>query len=78
MYMFRELFFGYRVSSARSSHPLVPRPLPAPLAIPLAPLVPLLAPPRVGIPPPLPALGMPPLPRATPDVLGAGAGVCGV
>lgn len=55
------------------------RPLPAaPLAMPLPPLVPRVVPPRVGIPPPLPARGMPPLPLGWPPVLGAGAGVWGV
>jgi hypothetical protein len=45
--------------------------------MPLPPLEPLVVPPRVGIPPPLPARGMPPLPRPIPEVLDAGAGVCG-
>jgi hypothetical protein len=58
---------------------LTPRPLPAaPLAIPLPPLVPLVAPPRVGIPPLPPALGMPPLPLPVPAVFDAAVGVCGV
>jgi hypothetical protein len=61
------------------AHYRTPRPLPAaPLAMPLPPREPLVAPPRVGIPPPLPARGMPPLPLPVPIVLGAGAGVWGV
>jgi hypothetical protein len=46
--------------------------------MPLPPLVPLVAPPRVGIPPPLPTRGIPPLPLGAPVVLDAGAGVWGV
>ena len=45
--------------------------------MPVPPLVPLGAPPRVGIPPRPPARGIPPLPLGTPLVLVAGAGVCG-
>jgi hypothetical protein len=62
------------------AHHRAPRPLPAaPLAMPLPPLEPLVAPPRVGMPPPLPARGMPPLPLPVPVVvLDAGAGVWGV
>lgn len=57
----------------------VPRPLPAPpLAMPLPPLAPLVAPPRVGIPRPPPARGIPPLPLGAPAVFDAGAGVWGV
>jgi len=56
-----------------------PRPLPAaPLAMLLPPLEPLVVPPRTGMPPPLPARGIPPLPLAAPAVFDAGAGVCGV
>jgi hypothetical protein len=46
--------------------------------MPLPPLEPLVAPPRVGMPPPLPARGIPPLPLPIPDVFDAGAGVVGV
>ena len=46
-----------------------------PLAMAVPPLVPLVVPPRVGIPPRPPARGMPPLPLGRPDVLAAGVGV---
>jgi hypothetical protein len=71
---------GYHISHGCHCHPhCAPRPRPeAPLAMPLPPLAALVAPPRVGMPPPLPARGMPPRPRPMPDVLEAGAGVCGV
>jgi hypothetical protein len=71
---------GYHISRhCPVQFPRAPRPRPdAPRAIPLPPLAPLAAPPRVGMPPPLPARGMPPRPRPMLDVLGAGAGVWGV
>jgi hypothetical protein len=53
----------------RAPLPLAPL---APLAMPLPPLVPLVVPPLVGIPPPLPARGIPPLPLITPLFLGVG------
>jgi hypothetical protein len=42
------------------------------------PRVPLVVPPRTGIPPRPPARGIPPLPLGTPVVFDAGTGVCGV
>lgn len=45
--------------------------------MPVPPLVPRVVPPRVGMPPRPPARGIPPLPLGKPDVLEAGAGVCG-